>query len=949
MLKYSSPALKESDKHVVSLFRDADVDDYKVNLPSPVNGTCQWLLSDSQYETWIASRESALLWITGYPGSGKTILSAFITNHLERKRLSAKQEAIVCSFFCVEEIENQHDANAILRSMIAQILVRRGHLLKYVENELGYSKDDRDLLSSYYRLWKVFTDFACDAGLGPINIVLDGLDECEEKSRNRFVHSITELLRKLKSISNSCVKFFITSRPFVVPKDYVRDTSSQQLQLEDRQNKIDEDLRLVIGNRVESIAGRTRATPDTITLLKQSLYGNADRTFLWAKFALQILDDELLLAPDDILRILSELPRDLKATYARFLRKIPPQHAPVAENLVHIIIGSFRPLSVDEISWILAMERLPQKDGLNLAVVEQHRPIANVMDAINTALSSFVRISNGKVYLVHHTVKTFFCSTFLKMDDEIAHYYVQPEHADSKLASSCMLYLTLDDFSHDLFSAGNASTVESSSIDSNGQSIRDLENSALEVSVDPFDLGDAYILEGPEETEVKTCCELAENYTLYDYAARYWARHYAKGGPSLSESTKKVAALLSSNQNQYQYANWFRYYWTNSGVDLPYPSDFNPLVIACYFGHFGPHKLLISQAELDDSDSLATALYWAARNGEDVLVGELLRTGVQPDSKTVDFQNPLSVAAQLGYLRVVEHLGGDGRVDINAKGKSMRTPLSMAAGNGHSEIVKLLLAYDHVEADSADSENQTPLFWAIKCRHRDVVRLFTEDRRVNINHADRHGWTAFSWAAQEGDPDIVADLLKLPDIDVERADKSGRTPFSRVAELGHTSVVRQLLKSTKLETSHSSKDNSGRNPYSWAAWRGHDKIIKMLIKYNVSGVDEEDESNWTPLFWALEASNEKAFSTLIDSGKVNVNHRDHSGCTALYWTARYGNVDKMRLLLAAKGIDAQARNRDGLTPLAYAQSLGQQDIARELEVFLGLSFVSPNVQQGPSL
>ena len=72
--------------------RDADVDDYRVNLPNPVDGTCQWLLSNSQFETWIASEESALLWITGYPGSGKIILSASITDHLEGRHLSARRE-----------------------------------------------------------------------------------------------------------------------------------------------------------------------------------------------------------------------------------------------------------------------------------------------------------------------------------------------------------------------------------------------------------------------------------------------------------------------------------------------------------------------------------------------------------------------------------------------------------------------------------------------------------------------------------------------------------------------------------------------------------------------------------------------------------------------------------------------------------------------------------------
>lgn len=950
-LKCSSTALKESERDVVRLFRDADVDDYLVNLPSPVDGTCQWLLSNSQYETWTASEESSLLWITGYPGSGKTILSAFVTKHLEGKRPSARQGPMVCSFFCVEEIANQNDANAILRSLIAQILVRRGHLVKYVENELGQSKDGRDLLRSYNRLWKVFSDLACDAELGPVNIILDALDECEEKSRNRFLNSIGDLIRKLKSVNNQCVKFLITSRPWVALKNLFQDTSSQQLQLEDREKEIDADLRLVIGKRVESIARRTRATPDTITLLEQSLYGKADRTFLWAKFALEILDDELLLAPDDFLRILSELPRDLEATYARFLRKLQPRHVQLAVKLVHIIVGSFRPLSVDEVSWILAMDRVSQNGSMNLAAVEQYRPLANVKDAVNTALSSFVRISNGKIYLVHHTVKEFLCSTILKANDEnlTKHYYVQPERADAMLASACVSYLTLYDFSRDLFLAENASTIESSSISSNGQLTRDPENGAPAVKVDPFDLDGTHLLQEPEETEVETCGEIAQKYTLFDYAARHWARHYARGGSLLSEPTKEVAILLSSNENQYQFANWFRYYWSNSGIDLPFPSDFDPLVIACYFGHFGPHKALMSRAEVENSGSLAAALYWAARNGEDALVVELLKTDFQPDSKTVDGQNPLGIAAQLGHVNVVEHLSGDQRVDINIRGKGLRTPLSMAAGNDHSEIAKLLLAYDHVEPDLGDAGNQTPLFWAINSRRKDVVRLLTKDHRVNINHADKHGRTAFSWAAQEGEPDVVADLLKLPGIDVEHADKFGRTPLSWAAQFGRTGVIGQLAKSKMLNTSHSCKDNTGRNPYSWAALCGNDEAIKKLIKYKVFGIDEEDESNWTPLYWALETPNDKAISTLIDSGLVDVNHRDHSGRTALYWTAGYGDMNKLRILLGVMGIDAQARDQDGSTPLAHARKLGQRGTARQLEEFLGLPFVSPTAQQENSL
>ena len=114
--------------------------------------------------------------------------------------------------------------------------------------------------------------------------------------------------------------------------------------------------------------------------------------------------------------------------------------------------------------------------------------------------------------------------------------------------------------------------------------------------------------------------------------------------------------------------------------------------------YFGPHKPLISRAELEDRDRLATALYWAARNGEDVLVEDLPRTDVQPDSETIDHQNALSIAAQLDHVGVAKHVTGDDCVDINMTGQNMGTSLSVAADKGHTEIVKLLLAYDHVES-----------------------------------------------------------------------------------------------------------------------------------------------------------------------------------------------------------------------------------------------------------
>lgn len=45
-------------------------------------GTCRWITSNKVYESWLHAR-SQLLWISGGPGKGKTMLSIFLIEELE--------------------------------------------------------------------------------------------------------------------------------------------------------------------------------------------------------------------------------------------------------------------------------------------------------------------------------------------------------------------------------------------------------------------------------------------------------------------------------------------------------------------------------------------------------------------------------------------------------------------------------------------------------------------------------------------------------------------------------------------------------------------------------------------------------------------------------------------------------------------------------------------------
>lgn len=49
-----------------------------------VPGTCEWILTDQTYQSWLRD-DPGLLWICGCPGKGKTMMSIFITQTLERQ------------------------------------------------------------------------------------------------------------------------------------------------------------------------------------------------------------------------------------------------------------------------------------------------------------------------------------------------------------------------------------------------------------------------------------------------------------------------------------------------------------------------------------------------------------------------------------------------------------------------------------------------------------------------------------------------------------------------------------------------------------------------------------------------------------------------------------------------------------------------------------------------
>ncbi|MCJ1359347.1 MAG: hypothetical protein MMC33_009349 [Icmadophila ericetorum] len=917
----SAYSLNETERVCMTLFNASDITEFKATLPSRVEGTCRWVLNDPRYIHWISETKSSLLWISGHPGSGKTILSAYLFDYLSTSETPRSAQVTVCFFFCDEKIETQRDAKAILRSIIFQILSRRRRLIRHVKS--AYDIQGSHLRDNFNELWRIFTAIANDKKAGPLNIIVDAIDECEENTRKRFLEGIAFLVGNAQSTANSgtpCIKFILTSRPLLG-----RRYTTNHLQIEEVHGNVEKDLRLVIQTKLEGIVQRTHCKPETREYLEQALYSKADQSFLWVTLILRLLEKSYLGSQREFQRIVENFPKDLEATYGRFLHSISAEYHDIASKLLHFLVGSLRPLSLEEIRILLAIQ-----DQHRTANEVERDCEPNMRETLDGVLGPLVRISDSRVYLIHQSLKEYLHDLSTRADDPLRIMYgVDPHNAAMLLANACALYLSLDDFAKDLFIANQSINDESPvSPVLHSSDVGD----TLEIFADPYSLADDMILKDPAELEFEAQKAISANYLFFDYSATHWAEHFSSCSKICPQELRKRALSLSDTTND-RNANWLRYYWLDAGVGIEFPQDFDTFVTACFFGHLtSVLSLLNNNAALDPAPS-GYGLYWASRMGHQNVVSHLLERGVLPDARTVDSQTALTAAAQFDHIRVVAILLDHSETDVNHRSKGGPTPISIAAGNGHLEVVEKLQSHAGVDPDMPDYSGRTPLIWAVNGKYANIVRTLTADSRVNINHPDKQGRTALLWAASEGEEEVIEHLLlHLPThatLNTQHKDLKGRNALSLAAENGHLETVTLLRRSKRIDIL--ARDNSGRNAISWACSGGHDKVVEYLLRYDRVGADEPDDDGWTPLAWALDTSSPKTIRVLLASGLVDVNRKDGNGRTPLSWAAGYGYVEIVRLLVGVEGVDVDSRDGAGYTPLDWAGMYGFEDVVRCLK------------------
>ncbi len=897
----------------MALLSVCDISDYIRKLPKPVQGTCRWILSNPQFASWAAARATTLLWLTGHSGCGKTVLSVFLAKYLEQAAQQAS-EAQVCIYVCDDKVAGQKDAKSILQSIIYQIIRQRRSLVKYVK--AVFEVQGPNLARSFSSLWNILLRVASDTECGTVYIVIDAIDECTEDSRRLLLESIKDLLygSEVSEAPQPSIKFLLTSRPTIT------DTSLQQffasrLAIDESQQRLEEDVRLFIQNKIDELANICGYDEKTKVYLVQTLYSKADRTFLWVHMIIRTLEKSLLHSKKDIELIIDRLPSDLEATYASFLRDIPEQHRLDGTKLLNLTLGCSRPLKLVEINTAFT---ITTDDKAEDVIWSNRQP--SMARTIQGILGPLARISGDSVSLVHQSAKDFLLRLAAQPDGPLSNdFNVDPCNAAQTLATSCIYYLLLDDFGVDIFAPESSPTDSYSPSSSNeGQ-----PDDRLYADYDPFSLEDAAIFRDTRVLDKETCLILSETHSFLDYAALHWFEHYSSAEGIDSPELRQAARRLL-NYGESRCANWLRYYWAESNSIYDIPDEIDPILLAAYFNIPGILAELLGTDEMYFQHGKDRALFWASAVGHSRAVKVLLTFNANPNAPILQQETALIVAAQNGHLDCVKLLLSEKEIDINARGFSGRTALSLACGYGHLEIFEAIWVKDNCQLDIPDKSGATPFFWAVGGGNKSIISAMLENLNVEVNSRDKTGRTAISWAAGDGMELPLRLLLKCSRIDPNVPDGNGRSPLLWAAGEGQTHALEVLLKSRRVNKL--SEDKHKRNAISWACGGGHNAALQVLLKYKCPGIDDVDVDGWSPLAWAVQIDNTANIKALLTSKQVDIETRkDWNGRSALSWAVEYGHRGVVKILIDA-GADLRRKDENGRAPLDVAKAHNRNDL-----------------------
>lgn len=355
-----------------------------------VDGTCEWLIQHPHYQEWLTDANRPLLWISGGPGKGKTMLAIYITEVLEPVVESA--DNVLLYYFCSNRDKNRNTALAIMRGILHQWIDLHPHLAKDIKSSFEGTETTKYTISSFVSLWRVFLTLLQQSTSSQVVCVLDGLDECEKASLTELLDAIGNYLSKSREKAWPLLKLIILSRPQPAVLES-RLSQYQRIQLDASNTEISHDVERYIFAKVAELASEQNFSEEMVAQVQQTLLAGADGTFLWVGFVANELQGRSWSKIDEVLR---HVPKGLGGVYQRLLQQIVDK-----ESLVPIlqwVVLAARPLTLKELTVAAGIKMAGALPAMQ--VTKNRLRFGGLL----------VKVEGDVVNLVHESAKEFFQS-----------------------------------------------------------------------------------------------------------------------------------------------------------------------------------------------------------------------------------------------------------------------------------------------------------------------------------------------------------------------------------------------------------------------------------------------------------------------------------------------------------------------------------------------------------
>ncbi|KAK4207127.1 hypothetical protein QBC37DRAFT_433960 [Rhypophila decipiens] len=371
-------------------------------------GTCTWVFREPSFMKWIdgSSPFSNILWIYGVPGSGKSILSSYLIDHLA-------QNGRACQYFFFRHADSRkRSLPALLKSLAFQITQSDPVFLNAIAAvSTNLALEGADPMTMWHRNFR--TILFAQTRLDHLYWVFDGFDECDDIRTG--VKLLTEVLNLPVSI-----KILITSR-------WDPGLDAVFKKLAPTHGELIEPITMGSNTedcqRIVELELDWREIPDFRQRISSQLLAQAEGNFLWTRLTVERINKcHTTAAVEQALQELHPGMEDVYIQMAANIFDLGPADATLAKSIL---------------SWTCCAQRRLSLLELAEALAPQSRDILDLERSIVPLCGGFVVLDNdGSVGMVHQTARDFLVDSMNKT------FHVVMKQSHHTVALRCLKLLS---------------------------------------------------------------------------------------------------------------------------------------------------------------------------------------------------------------------------------------------------------------------------------------------------------------------------------------------------------------------------------------------------------------------------------------------------------------------------------------------------------------------------